>query len=367
VPEILDVVRSLGYTFKVAQFILVSPCGQGDLIAWNMSKMSAATPSANTGSAKSTMRSVLAYGIVAAFVLLCGHYVLAHWQDFAFVAAVSFPAIAAAGLLVLVSYVLNAYQLSLFLRNFKVSLGFVELMALTTGMLLGNLLIPMRGGTGALALYLKRVHNLDFGSFAAIYGGTAVLIALINSGMAIAALVLLGWLHSFSHPVLSIFVVGIFACCLYLSLFPPPIRWKRSGLLGLAFRAARSWHLLTRNRKLLLALALSFLAMSFALMSAFYLIYSALGMPLSASAVLITSSLGNIANLIPITPGSLGIFDAVMIQVPQIFGLDPARSIAATLVFRVLSFFWAFLFGIPGMIYVLRKGKSNRLPEDRPG
>jgi hypothetical protein len=86
---------------------------------------------------------------------------------FCFVAAVSFPAIAAAGLLVLVSYILNAYQLSLFLNNFKVSLGVVELMALTTGMLLGNLLIPMRGGTGGLALYLKRVH-LDFKSFAAL-------------------------------------------------------------------------------------------------------------------------------------------------------------------------------------------------------
>jgi uncharacterized membrane protein YbhN (UPF0104 family) len=331
--------------------------GKGDLVAGDETTMTAVSSSDTTGLQPSLIRPALAYGIVAAFVVLCAHYVFAHWQEFAFVAAISFPEVIAAGFLVLVSYILNAYQLSLFLKNFKVSLGFTELMALTTGMLLGNLLIPMRGGTGGLALYLKRVHDLDFGSFAAIYGGTAVLIALINSGMAIAALVLLGWLHNFSHPLLSVFVVGIFACCLYLSLFPPPIRWKRSGLLGLAFRAARSWHLLTRNRKLLLALATSFLAMSFSLLYAFYLIYLALGAPLSASAVLITSSLGNIANLIPITPGSLGIFDAVMIQVPQIFDMDPARSIAATLVFRVLSFFWAFLFGIPGMIYILRAGK----------
>ncbi len=201
--------------------------------------MSPASHSGTTGSPRSLIRPILAYCVVAAFVILCADYVFRHWDDFAFVAAVSFPAILGAGLLVLVSYVLNAYQLSLFLRNFKVSLGFAELMALTTGMLLGNLLIPMRGGTGGLALYLKRVHDLDFGSFAAIYGGTAVLIALINSGLAITALALLGWLHNFSHPLLSIFVVGIFACCLYLSLFPPPIRWKRSGLLGLAFRAAR--------------------------------------------------------------------------------------------------------------------------------
>ncbi|MBI4965153.1 MAG: flippase-like domain-containing protein [Desulfomonile tiedjei] len=302
-------------------------------------------------------RAVLGYGIVVAFIGLSAYYVYANRQDFAFVASISLPEAVAAGFLILACYVINAYQMNAFLNHFGLSLHYLELMALTAGMLLGNLIMPMRGGSGGLALYLKKVHGLDFQAFAAIYAGTAVLVALINSALAIVALIALGWIHGFIHPALTVIVVALFVFCLYLSLFPPPVKREMTGLLGLVLQAAHSWHLLTRDRRLLFSLACSLLVIAFALAAAFYLIYRALGMPLSASAVLVTSSLGNVANLIPITPGSLGIFDAVVIQVPQMFGLDPARSLAATLVFRVLSFFWAFALGIPGLAYIVRLGR----------
>lgn len=305
-------------------------------------------------------RSVIGYVIVVAFVVLCGHYVFVHWSDFAFVAKVSFPEMAGATLFILIGYTINALQLRLFLSHFGLVVGFTEAMALTAGMLLGNLVMPMRAGTGGLALYLKRVHGLDFQAFAAIYGGTALLVALINTGLAAGGLILLGWLHGFMHGALTGFVSCLFAACLYLSIFPPPIRWNRPGLLGMVFEAVNSWHALTRNRPLLICQILVTLAMALAVMGAFYLIYSSLGMPLPLSAVLITSSMGNIASIIPITPGSLGIFDAVVIQIPQIFGLDPARAIAATLLFRVLSFAWALGLGIPGILYVLRTSREER-------
>ena len=82
-------------------------------------------------------------------------------------------------------------------------------------------------------------------------------------------------------------------------------------------------------------------------------------MPLSLSAVITTSSMGNLANLVPVTPGSLGIFDVVVIEIPQLFGLDPARSFAGTMVFRVLGFLWAFLLGIPGMVYILKQDRRR--------
>jgi len=300
----------------------------------------------------------LGYGIVVVFLGLSAYYVYANRQDFAFVASISVPEAVAAGLLILACYLINAYQMNAFLKHFGLSLHSLELIALTAVMLLGNLVMPMRGGSGALAVYLKKIHGLDFQAFAAIYGGTAVLVALINTALAIVALVILGWVHGFVHIGLTVTVIALFAFCLYLSLFPPPMRRETSGLLGLLFQAAHSWHLLTRDRRLVFSLSCSLLVIAFALTGAFYLIYMALGDPLSLSAVLITSSLGNVANLIPITPGSLGIFDAVIIQVPQMFGLDPARSLAATLVFRVLSFFWAFALGIPGLMYVLRLSRK---------
>jgi len=303
-------------------------------------------------------RAAMGYAIVVAFLGLSAYYVYANRQDFAFVASISLLETLAAGFLILACYIINAYQMDALLKHFGLSLHYLELMALTAVMLLGNLIMPMRGGSGALAVYLKRVHGLDFQAFAAIYGGTAVLVALINAALAIVALTILALFHGFIHPGLSVIVIALFVFCLYLSLFPPPIRRETSGLLGLVLRAGHSWHLLTRDRRLLFSLACSLLIIACALTGSFYLIYEALGMPLSPSAVLITSSLGNVANLIPITPGSLGIFDAVVIQVPQMFGLDPARSLAATLVFRVLSFFWAFALGIPGLVYVMRLGRT---------
>ena len=305
-------------------------------------------------------RAALGYAIVAAFIGLSAYYVYANRHDFAFVATISLPETLAAGLLILACYVINAYQMAAFLNHFGLSLHYLELMALTTAMLLGNLIMPMRGGSGALAVYLKKVHGLDFQAFAAIYAGTALLVALINCGLAIVALIMLGWAHGFVHVGLSVVVTVLFALCLYLSLFPPAIRHKPGGLLGSMFEAAHSWHLLTRDRRLLISLASSLLVIAFTLTAVFYLIYQALGVPLPLSAVLITSSLGSVANLVPITPGSLGIFDAVVIQVPQMFGLDPARSLAATLVFRVLSFFWALVLGIPGLVYVMRLGRSDQ-------
>jgi uncharacterized membrane protein YbhN (UPF0104 family) len=300
-----------------------------------------------------SFRPLIGYGIVAGFAILCGYYLVAHRGEFVFVASMSLPEIAAAGLLILLTYLVNAYQLGLFLKNFGLSPGHGEMVAITTAMLLGNLVLPMRGGSGALAVYLKKVYGLDFQAFAAIYGGTAVLIALINTGLGMVGLVVLAWSHGFVHPALSLFVVGLFACSVYLSIFPPPIAWKGRGLLAPVMEAARSWHVLTRNRRLLALQIVTILAISLAMAGAFSCIYRALGTPLSLSAALITSSMGNVAGLVPLTPGGLGIVDAVVVQIPQICGLDPARSLAAALVFRVISFAWACALGIPGMFYAL--------------
>ncbi len=270
----------------------------------------------------------------------------------------SWPELAAAGLLVLVTYLLNAYQLSLCIKSFGLTPGRVEMVAITTAMLLGNFILPMRGGSGALAVYLKKVYGLDFQAFAAIYGGTAVLIALINTGLALAGLVVLAWAHGFVNYSLSLFVVLLFAASVYLSIFPPPFAWKGKGLFAPVLEAAHSWHVLTRNRQLLAHLILVILALSLTMAGTFFFIYRALGMPLPLSAVVITSSMGNVAGLVPLTPGGLGIVDAVVVQIPQIYGLDPARSLAAALTFRVLSFAWACALGIPGMFYALRASRT---------
>jgi uncharacterized protein (TIRG00374 family) len=121
--------------------------------------------------------------------------------------------------------------------------------------------------------------------------------------------------------------------------------------------------MLTRNRRLLALQIVTILIIALVMAGVFSFIYRGLGTPLSFSAVVITSSLGNVAGLVPLTPGGLGIVDAVVVQIPQLYGLDPARSLAAALVFRVLTLVWACALGIPGMLYALR---ASRCAETSP-
>ncbi|MCA1959333.1 MAG: flippase-like domain-containing protein [Desulfomonile sp.] len=300
--------------------------------------------------------AVIRYSIVIAFITVCGWYVLANREDFAFLAAVSPTVVAWAGALMLLSFIISAYQLRLFLRKFGVSPGAVEVTALTMAMILGNLVTPMRAGTGGLAVYLKRIHGLDFSSFAVIYGGTAVLAALINAGLGLVGLVLLWMLHGFVHVPLGILVAGLFFGCLWISVAPPSVRWWGRWVPRPIVDAADSWRLLTKDRRLLFKLALTFLAITVALVGSLDLVYQSIGAPVPWLGVLVTTALGAIANLVPITPGSLGIYDAVVIQIPQFFGLDPARAVAGALVVRALSFFLAVVFGAPGMVWIAIAG-----------
>jgi uncharacterized protein (TIRG00374 family) len=139
-------------------------------------------------------------------------------------------------------------------------------------------------------------------------------------------------------------------------LSPPPVNDRKDGLLGLLSQTINAWYVLSRNRQLLLLQILIAFATAIAAVGAFAMIYLALGLHYPFSAVLVSSSLGNIMNIIPLTPGSLGIFDAVVIEIPQMFGMDAARALAGTLAFRVLSFLCALALGTPGTILLVRAG-----------
>lgn len=310
------------------------------------------------------LQVLVGYGIVVIFLVLCGWYVYSHRADFEFVRNVAGTDLILPGVLIVVSYLIGACQLRLFFVRFGIDLSAGELIAATMAMMFGNLVIPMRGGTGALAIYLRQVHGLDFRSFAVVYGGTGLLIGLVNSGLAIVGLMVLHARHGFFHAGLTVFLVVMFLAFGYICFFPPAFKSRGTGLVGALFAIVASWNALSRDRGLLLRLTLSFVLVALTLAGSLYGIYTAIGASITPTAVVITSSIGNVANLAALTPGSLGIFDAAVIQVPQLFGLDAARSITAALVFRVLSFGWAAIFGIPGLIYLLlesRKARAGKL------
>lgn len=308
---------------------------------------------------RSGLKTLVGPLLVIALAVLCGVYIRRHFDEFTFVRSLSGPdALLGAGFL-LAAYLVSVWQFGLFLNHFRVYPGILEVIALTMGMCLGNLVTPMRGGTGAAALYLRKVHNLDYASFAVIYAGAGLLTVLINSGLALLGTFFLYVSTGFFHPPLTALIALLFLGCLALCVFPPTMMNPKSRLSKKIAEAVNSWRALTREVSLLLKISGAFVLISMCLAASFYFIYEALDAKVSLFGALIISSLGNIANLAALTPGALGIFDATVIQLPRELGLDAPRAVTAALMFRAFSFLWPALLGLPGIAYTVARGGKN--------
>ena len=303
----------------------------------------------------------LAYSVFAlGFLVACIWYVLSHAEDFQFILTVSRKELIFAAFFALSGFSATCYQLGLFLRRFNLKLGKIELVAITHAMMLGNFVIPMRGGSGGLALYLKKVHGLDFTAFAVIYGGTALLMALINSFLALMALVSLWLMTGYSNVVLAIIVTGLFGCCLVLTFFPPKAGEGAGWFRVRVVQIVNSWQAISSDRRLLAALTISLSVLSLSLVLCLFFIYRSLGYTLTLEATIVTSSIGSVVNLIPLTPGSIGVFDLAMIEIQRIFGLTIAQSIAATIIYRTLTFLLTVLIGLPGLMYMYFRKSAQK-------
>jgi uncharacterized membrane protein YbhN (UPF0104 family) len=288
------------------------------------------------------------------FLLACGLYIHHHLDEFKFVYLLSPQYSVAASIMMLAIFILNQFQLSLFLKKFNVTVPFCELFAINMVMMLGNLLIPMRGGSGLLAFYLKKLYRLDYTAFAAIFAGTSVLVALTNLIISILALSYMGLAYGKWVAELIVVVVILLMLLSYLVWVATPDSWKTFASVSWLFRISKAWKQLTSDRHLLWRAGLLALLMSMAVAGAFQFIYVSLGVRLSFANSLTISSLGTISSLIPLTPGSLGIFDAVVVGVPHIFGLSLAKCISAAIAFRVICFLLSLILGLPGAVYLGR-------------
>lgn len=304
---------------------------------------------------------LLGLSVVFLFFVFIVYYVSVHWVEFCSLWHFSYRETTLTGFFLFIGFLLNCYQINLFLNKFGVRLGLFELIFATHGMMLGNMVIPMRGGSGGLAIYLKKAHQLNYGKFAVIYGGTAILVGLVNAVMGLIALSFLAINHQIFEPTLTAVTILLLIACIYLTLFPPRLKKSgSSGIINLLGRLNESWVSLSQDFSLMIKVTVSLIIITLTQTLALCFIYSAISRPLSFSATLITSSLGAVANLIPITPGSLGVFDTVIIEVPRLFGLDMAAAIVATALFRILSFAICFVIGLPGLYCFFNVTRSRK-------
>ena len=240
----------------------------------------------------------------------------------------------ALGMLVNISA--NGLVYLLVFRKLGARVSFAESFALTALSIAANLFLPLRGGAGLRAVYLKRVHDLRYTRFAASLIVFYVLSALVAStGTLVAAswLVIVGGRRGL-EPILLVaaFCLVGSAATFYLPRLQRRGTWIADALAGIS----EGWHTLREGSGTLVRLLPVTALQTMGLLVSLWGAAAAIGVRLSAIEILLVGTLGVLSTLISLTPGSLGIYEATVGFAATTVGVGATEGVVAALVSRTV-------------------------------
>lgn len=221
--------------------------------------------------------------------------------------------------------------------HFGVQLAFVEWYGMIVFTNLLNLVLPARGDMVFTAGYLKTMHGLSLAHFASMTYGNAVLFAAVMVAEALLGLAYIAWDIGYFSPRVLVFaaVMGVLALALLLL---PALPVKGEGrLAGGLRRALDGWRSLRQAPRLLPRLARFMVLGSIIFAAWMYMSYRALGFEVDLPRVLVAGVVVQLSFLLVLTPGNLGIREAVTGLVSQLIGLGFSEGVIVTLLQRAVS------------------------------
>jgi len=310
---------------------------------------------------KTTFRKVLSLFILLLCLLWIGLYLKNNPSDFSGIRQLS------AGIVVILAAVLFVDTIILGLFNkalmdhLEVPLKFKEWYGLSIVSNLWNYILPFRGGAGLRALYLKKVHDFSisdfFGTMLALY----FISFLVNSFIGLFCVVTIFFKYSVIHIPISFFFGAVFVLTGGSIFLSPKIPFTKNWLLEKIFSVLRSWDNIRKEGGLIARLILVVVVHAVLELLTVYVSFAAYSIEASLIKCLFISTIFSFSVLLKITPGSLGITEALMVIGANTFGITPGQSLLAAGLIRVVNICLIFLIAPIfnyRLMYDFRMGRS---------
>jgi uncharacterized protein (TIRG00374 family) len=248
----------------------------------------------------------------------------------------------------------NGIILKTLMKPFKIKLKNNEAFGLAIITNFYNLITPFKGGAATRAIYLKKKHNFPYVHFLATLSAIYILIFLVSSLTGIFSMLTL---QEKSTPILlalSIFTIFL----LSIIIFSPKIKENNNKWLNRFIKVINGWHLIKNNKKIITITIIISLIQIFLAAINNQIIYQILGVQITLAKALFIAAIANLSIIIAITPGNLGIGDAINIFTANIIGIPLTEAIAATILLRAVNLAIIFILG-PIYSYKLIKRKND--------
>jgi|GEM_PF-2871920 len=262
-------------------------------------------------------------------------------------------------LLIFVTWFLSGLQTFVMYRAANLPVSIREGIMLTLAGTFGNYL-PMRPGTIIRAVYLKEVHGLRFARFGGIF-----LLRVLLTIMAAGVMGLVGvgvvWLEDTSRTMLQLTLVFLLLAVAPLILMNLPVRnWSLlpPRLKRIAGDFTAAYDELRRQPIVALHVVLLLLAQYFVLGVRFIVSANALGLEISIGFLLLMAPLAAVVSFAGITPGGLGLREAVMGYVSVNLGFSFDQGVFIGTIDRAILLAMVTVFG--GIVFHILWRRMNR-------
>lgn len=238
----------------------------------------------------------------------------------------------------------NGLFLREFASRFDVRLTLKEWLGLSVVTTMGNYITPLSGGMIARAAYLKQRHRLPYAQFVTLLASNYLINFWVIGVVGILTLLTFGTAIQLYWQVLVCFTTVIVSISA-LVLFPTvKLPWK-NRIAKTVNTSLEGWSLVKSDRVLITKLVIYTLINIFLNGLSFWIAYDALGSRISFRSALLVGLLTSFSLLVRITPGNLGIQEAVVSLSSGLLGIGAGQGLLAALLIRGATLIPAFTLG----------------------
>ena len=263
--------------------------------------------------------------------------------------------------LFLLLFLLEGIFIKVTLNIFDKHIDLKESYYLSTVSRIGNYLLPMRAGAIFRATYLKNKYQFEYSKFLSTLYAYYILLFLLNSILALFVLLFKYLSLSTFYPLITLFFLLLLLATLFVILFRKTVPTREGKGLkyinkGIVIfnKFLSSWDMIVKRKKLFLSLL--FLTMGNILINGiiFYVEFLTLKININILDIVLYTCLSGVSLLISITPGSLGLREAIFLFTSESIGLTQDQIMQLAFLDRGVLFLLLLLLLVVITLFVKR-------------
>jgi uncharacterized membrane protein YbhN (UPF0104 family) len=286
------------------------------------------------------IKKILSVLFFALIVIGGASYYHSHREEFHLITSISAASVLTISFLIVLQRINFGLQLKILTDHYRLHLTIPQCLGLSWITTFINLWAPLGAGASFKAVYLKKIHALNYSAYIASMGIANVLHVLVNSLAAIALLIYAG--QRMAVPLFPIAAACVVASSSFL-LFG-----HKMG--GCAVRVTRyfraifeEWEEMRRDREAVVRIVILSCFMLLLMTFTTYFLFRAFSAEISVPASATIAVFSRIAGVMNLVPGNLGITEGVIIAISHSYGIGVNESVHAALTGRVLATAWTFI------------------------